>query len=808
MNTPSQFTASQIAAALGISKRSVLFRLKHTPPTSKVLITGNPADAWTFAALPPRCQQHLADEARRRGYRDAEQLLTAPTSEWQPAIPLAEVAPRFFNRAVKLQKALRPMLERLNDLTLSEGQFAALGVQHYSAAFGHPISTRRWWDLWKRTISRDRGAENWDRIAIYLDGHPVRNPDSKEAFANVSLETHELYRLIASFKNARQPTSEEQSLLWIYTFEYFERRLADGKPARNEKRKLLAFLFSQARFLADTVPALRKQFERKYARWAEGGRSPDSIADRRKEKSGYFRAPAITEQTRDRIIAKAVLECGGRVSQAWRVLRADGVDPELDGYYLSNPASKSYVPSRVRDAVKDEVALLEDIHHGPRQHKLNGAYISRDWTGVAAGDWYQSDDCTLPIYYFVPDGQGWFQLLRGQFLPMIDLRSTCILDYAQQSEGNYNSRTIRTLITKICEKYGLPRKGFYFEMGIWKTSRILAGDPEATPFSFGEVELGLRELGLRFVHSKLPRSKPVERVLGAFQDMLEGDSGYVGRDEVNDKFERVQKLKLEVERRKIHPADHFYNAAQWFARLDELCARYNITAQDGKMTLGLSPQQAFEQHQNLSDPPIKLDARCRYLLSHHKRPVKVTGNGITLRFGKQAFTYRNETTGKLIGQMVLAWFNPEAADALVITDMNREKPVCLPLSHDVPAMDAPTEILAREMALIEEHQSYAKVRYSDLKQRFATPFRRNLIDAQTGDLGQAFQRAEEAAQATQQAAAKRINKVRNISNRLNMPMPHAAARSEEATRAAERLAELLQTGDLGPGDSHHQMEDS
>mgnify|MGYP001582843297 CR=1 FL=1 len=808
MNTTARFTASQIAAALGISKRSVLFRLKHTPPSGKVLVAGNPADAWTFEALPPRCQQRLVDEAKRRGYRDAEQLLTVPASEWHPPIPLAEVAPRFFNRAVQLQRALRPMQERMNDLTLSEGEFAALGVKHYSEAFGHPISTRRWWDLWKRTLDRDRGSELWDRLEIYLDTHLVKKPDPKELFAGVGFEGHEIYRLIASFKNPQQPTAEEQAMLWLYSFEYFERQIANGKSAKRERRKLLDFLFAKARFLADTMPALRKQFERKYARWVEGGRTPSSIADRRQEKSGRFRAPEITEQTRDRIIAKAVLECGGRVSQAWRDLRADGLDDQLDGYYLSNPASKSYVPSRVRDAVKDEVALLEDVHHGPRQHKLNGAHLSRDWTGVAAGDWHQSDDCTLPIYYYVPDGQGWFTLMRGQFLPMIDLRSTCILDYALQSERNYNARTIRTLITKVCDKYGLPRKGFYFEMGTWKTSRLLAGDPEATPFSFGEVELGLRELGLRFVHSKLPRSKPIERVLGAFQDMLEGDPGYVGRDEINDKFERVQKLKLEVERRKIHPAGHFYNAEEWFARLDELCARYNTTAQGGKMTLGKSPQEAFEQYQNPSDPPIKLDARCRYLLSHHKRPVKVTENGITLRFGKQAYTYRNEITGKLIGQMVLAWFNPEAPDVLVITDMNREKPVCLPLSYDVPAMDAPADILERELALIEEHQSYAKVRYSDLKRRFATPFRRNLVDAQTGDLGQAFQRAEEDAKATQRAAANRVNKVRNISGRLNMPMPHAAARSEEATRAAERLAELLQAGDLEPGDSHNQMEDS
>jgi hypothetical protein len=37
-----------------------------------------------------------------------------------------------------------------------------------------------------------------------------------------------------------------------------------------------------------------------------------------------------------------------------------------------------------------------------------------------------------------------------------------------------------------------------------------------------------------------------------------------------------------------------------------------------------------------------------------QRPLKVTSNGITLRFGNQAFNYRNEETGRLRGQTVLA----------------------------------------------------------------------------------------------------------------------------------------------------------
>lgn len=204
--------------------------------------------------------------------------------------------------------------------------------------------------------------------------------------------------------------------------------------------------------------------------------------------------------------------------------------------------------------------------------------------------------------------------------------------YTLLPERNYNARVIKTVIVRICDEHGLPRKGFYFEGVIWKNSRILKGDPNADPISWPEAELGLRSLGLWFVYSRLPRSKPVEQVIGA---LMEGEPGYVGPDEMHEKFERIQKATLAVEAGKVHPSEHFRHFAQWEARLAEICEQYNSTPQDGKMTGGLSPSAAFEQLERRDDPPIKLPAGCRYLRAHHKRPFQVTSNGITLRFGKQ-----------------------------------------------------------------------------------------------------------------------------------------------------------------------------
>jgi hypothetical protein len=445
----------------------------------------------------------------------------------------------------------------------------------------------------------------------------------------------------------------------------------------------------------------------------------------------------------------------------------------------------------LREAVKYEVGMMDDIHHGPRQDKLNGAHINRDWSGVAAMDWLCGDDATLEVYFHVPDGKGWFTLMRGQFLPMIDVRSLRVLGFGLRPEKSYNAAMIRTLITRVCDEHGLPRKGFYFERGIWANSRLLKGDMSADPFSWPETELGLRSLGLRFVHSKLPRSKPIERVIGALQDLMEGEPGYVGPDEMHEKFERVKKAKLQVEARKVHPSEHFYSLDEWEARLLEISAQYNAAPQGGKMTGGLSPDDAFSKFMRADDPPTKLPASCRYLLAHHKRPLKVTSNGITLRFGNQAFNYRNEETGRLRGQVVLAWFNPELPESITVTDMNRENAFCVTASPAVPAMDATAEQLEDEFSRIAAHQSYSRVRYKMLRTKYVTPFRRAIVDGATEDLGRQIEAQHAQAGAERNQEERRQTKLRTLSRNLKMTISPTAARRPETLPAVERLTELL-----------------
>jgi hypothetical protein len=784
------FTAMQLARALGVKRQAAQRLLSGVAHSGQVVVNGRPAGAWMISELPAPLQELLARRMEEAGFRNAEQFLSAPAKRWESAIPLAEVSQDCVDRAVKLQRALRRTLELRDDLTVPSGELERIGLEDYRREFGHAVSGRHLRDLVKRTMERDGGAGQFDRLDLFLDEKPARNNATRPPISlTVQTEFRELQGAISSFKNPAEPTGAEKDYLWLRTFELFEEKLADGKAPKKVKSALVKFLARNAPFLSAGPDALRVAFNRKYSRWLERDRAAEALQDGRKEKSGFYRAPELKAEDRDALIAHAVLNCDGRVSQAWRELAGrNALNEDLQAHYLSSPASKSYCPTRIREAVKYEVAMMDDIHHGPRQDKLNGAHISRDWSGVAAMDWLCGDDATLEVYFYVPDGKGWFTLMRGQFLPMIDLRSLRVLGFGLRPQKSYNAAMIRTLITRVCDEHGLPRKGFYFERGIWANSRLLKGDTSADPFSWPETELGLRSLGLRFVHSKLPRSKPIERVIGALQDLMEGEPGYVGPDEMHEKFERVKKAKLQAEAKKVHPSEHFYSLDQWEARLEEISAQYNATPQGGTMTGGLSPDDAFFQFRRADDPPTKLPPSCRYLLAHHRRPLKVTSNGITLRFGNQAFNYRNEETGRLRGQMVLAWWNPELPEVLTVTDMNRKNAFCVELSPNVPAMDAPAELVEQEMERIAAHQSYACVRYRTLRAKYATPFRRPIVAPATAELGEQIGAGQARIAAQRDEEQRRQRGVRKRAGELGI-RAGLAENSERTQSALDLMAE-------------------
>jgi len=759
------YTVARIACALGRTPQAIRKALGAKPATRIQIVNGAEAAAWSVAGMAEPLRNRLAEEAKRRGYRDSDAMLSDPPKQWDPSIPLDQVAEGDIESARKLRETLRPWLMQQHDLALTSGELEARGVADYARIFGHRITARYWRELFGRTLQRDGGAENWNRLEIYLSANPRRKQlPSGVVSEAVAAEFGGIESYIQACGNAAAPSDIEQRAIWQLALEKHAGLINGGMPAKRAARLVRSFLFAKAPFLAPSRDALLKAFDRKAAALENHCGDAKALRDGREENGQRFDLP---DDDRDRLIHRAVFYYRGDVAPAWRDLINSGFSDTVRQRYAGKAASKSHVPTSVMDSVAAEVGILTVIHQGPRAFDSIKGHVDRSYEGIASLKCMSADDFTMPVYYYVPDGKGWFILTRGQILIFTDFRTLRVLGWSMQPDRNYSSLTIRSLCTHVFAEHGVPSV-LQFERGIWKSSTLIKGRDPA-PFEFTEVIQGLREFGIRFIHSIRPRSKTVERIGGLVQDLMEAEPGYCGRNERVDAPESLRKQVAAVEARKKHPAHYFRSFDQWQKRFGEIVDQYNAAPQGGKILRGLSPDQALAEFADANDPPMQFSAGLRYLLAHDKRPVKITLNGITIQVGKQKFNYRGKEISHLVGQDALAWFDPENPEALVVTDMQRRNPIRVERSNEVSALECITDPgsgrLAEELRRIEGMASYPKARFVAVKSKYPMPQRIVLTDARTVELGRAIAQGK----AAHQEKTVRVERGRRQARRLDIP---------------------------------------
>ncbi len=187
---------------------------------------------------------------------------------------------------------------------------------------------------------RDGSAENCERLEIYLDESPARNPELKRRTYFVPASFRPLEELISSFENPVAPTELEKDCLWIYAFEHYEQELQDTAKPKAVRRATLKFLYDNLPFLGKSEKGIKIQFNRKLKRWLEGGRVPAVIADSRR-RNPRRPAPKFSRQEEHALVSRALC-CGGGLAQAWRESREKGsFSHRISQNYTATPASKS-----------------------------------------------------------------------------------------------------------------------------------------------------------------------------------------------------------------------------------------------------------------------------------------------------------------------------------------------------------------------------------------------------------------------------------------------------------------------------------
>ena len=785
------FTAAQIAAALGMKRQATAWHLRAIEPaTREKIVKGNAAAAWTLAQLPPALLS-LAEAARVTGnYRTINDVFTNPRTRWQPALPLDKICDADIQAATKLRDVLKPWLIQQHDLNLSATEIENAGVEDYRRALGNRIAPRYWRELFMRTLRRDNGAEEWNRLEIYLPDRLKR----KDAPADVVSEAMaadfgELESFILACTNPHAPNKTECSAVWTLAVEKFTSLVNAGEPEKSAARRVRQFLFARASFLAASRDALWIAWQRTLAALNSSNGDVKVLRDGRAENGAQIK---LTDDDRDVLIACAkngVFGRKGEIPAAWRNLIQGKTVPFLEGtqivrrgfskavleYYTATPARKAYVPSAVLDSIIAELEIFVAMDRGPRAFDAIKGFVTRSYDGISSLQCISGDDFTLNTYFYVPDGNGWFDLTRGQVILFIDFRTLRILGWALEPRKSYSSLTIRSLCTHVFGEFGVPQV-LYFERGIWKSATLLKGRTE--PFSFVEISQGLREFGITFKHAIRPRTKVVERIGGMFQAIAEAEPGYCGRDERRDAPESLRKQMAEVEARKVHPSKYFYSLDQWNRRIGQLVNQYNAEPQQGHILAGMSPEQAFETHMNQNNPPMQFSAGLRYLLANDKSRARVTLNGVTIQVGKTKFNYRGQEIAHLVGREVLAWFDPENPETIVVTNPDRKNPICVARSENPNALEsliAPESgTLGRELSRIEGQASHMKTRFNVIKAKFPLPQRQLLVDANTDLLGHRINKLKSDAVEKATIQKRQRGQAQRFAQRTGIAMPERA----------------------------------
>jgi hypothetical protein len=619
------YTASQLAVALRISKQAVVKSLQSVPVADEILVNGNKTFAWSVDVLPPVVTEKLAALARQNGLCISD-YLEASIKPWQSPVALSEVSPACFDDAKKLCAALRPALQRMDSPMFTPADLVRLCLDDYKRSFGHGVSERHLRRLMDRTVLRSAGANDFDRLEIYLPENPARKaaPVERAQGGNDSL----LKDFISTFADPANPTETDVAALFANIFDAYGAKDATKRDWKQLRKAIAKQLHALLPGLSASERALRVNLDRKYKRWLLSGGLSSALLDGRIQKRGVPVAKLFPQDDVDKIVWHASASCGGRAAQAVRELAGRGERSELSAETVAlitrDHKSKSHVNRRLRERVASEIKMLEPLFLGKRAKDDAMAHVERDYSKLASMEIVNADDFTFPVYFYVPDGNGWFTLTRGQCLLMLDVRSWRVIAWSLQPERNYNSLTIRTLMNRVCTGWGIPGT-WYFERGIWKESHVVKGSAPAGwnhAGSLGDLQVGWENLGVKFRHAIRARSKPVERVGGLLQDRMHSVRGYAGREERHDLPEKTKRAMEDVKYHRVsHPGELFYSFDEWHEQLGALIADYNASSQDGKVLQGLCPDEAFQNFWPHTNPPARLDANSWHLVAHYVRPV-------------------------------------------------------------------------------------------------------------------------------------------------------------------------------------------
>jgi hypothetical protein len=448
--------------------------------------------------------------------------------------------------------------------------------------------------------------------------------------------------------------------------------------------------------------ALARDLQRKLARFRKDG--PLALRDMRQVSSGNYRTILCAE-----CWAKAMaldVAVRGKESLAWRTLKESGqmCHECQNRHILDLRRNKSSMPHSIRKALSAPVSASLPWIKSAAAGRLAGPFIPGDWSSINAGDWFVADDVTWNHEVYGFDESGKLEFFRPECLFFADAKSGYPLAW-RFIRGRYNGRDIRLTMRDVIRGFGLPRRGFKFENGVWRSATVLDTSRKGW-IDFRDTADGFKNMGMLFemrhAQARNPRGKAaLEGEFNILQDRMMLLPGYVGRNEREEKSDALKRLEREAKAGDKKALGKFLSYEEFADRAESVFRKRSNEFQNGARNDGISPMEGWSAGL-IGKPLSALPPEVAYITATHEDVVKVTGKGIVINYGKhEHWTYAGENLGGLIGEQVIARYHMDCPELLTVCDMKRTEYFCV-IGIRLPAFGASAEEQSaanREIAL-------------------------------------------------------------------------------------------------------------
>jgi hypothetical protein len=539
----------------------------------------------------------------------------------------------------------------------------------------------------------------------------------------------ELETLLATVGEGRELSFAERETVRDGVAVALDRAESHGWKLARAKGAARAWL---AQRLPQWQPSART-LERMLARWHQGGRTVAAVVDNRTAANGQRRF-VLSEADRKVILAVAMTQKRG-LEAAWKEAYASG---KLSAETMARGYSTARAPRKVRETLAAElIETMREHLERPHHASNNNASYERDWSGVAAGDWFTIDDATLEIYTWMRDAEtglpvvgadGRAKLIRPQFFPVMDCRSRQLLAFTLDWATAPVASAPRGALLTAFRHCGQPERGVLMERGIFQKAKLLGGQV----ILYGEMQNFAGRLGISFRHA-LPgraRTKPVEGFLAQFQPLLHDVPGWCGSNEMLRRDEGNHDAKLLVARGE-HPAKAgFLEINELHEVIHAKAALYGRTEQNSRMMGGdrvvrMSPDRAWQALQRRNEAGeeiglVRLSADADAKLYSHREMRLVTRNGIEM-FGNR---YMGEQIVWLRGQTLAVSYDEQNPQCIFVEADGQQ--IRVDRAEKLPAMDATKDDFQRAGKTVGAYNRATRALCSEIKREFM-PKARSLV---------------------------------------------------------------------------------